>query len=58
MIFEVFQILWRPGLKAVHANNLVTFCQEEIDEVGAQEPRGLEIVSAALIAIVRSCLLR
>lgn len=58
MTFEMFQVLRRPGLEAIHANNLVALYKEEIDKVRAQEPRGLKMVSAALIAIVRCCLLR
>lgn len=35
MTFEMFQILWQPGLEVIRANNLVALCQEEIDEVRA-----------------------
>lgn len=33
MAFEMFQVLRRPGLEAIHANNFVALCKEEIDEV-------------------------
>jgi len=33
MALEMFQVLWRASLEAIHANNLMTFCQEKIDQV-------------------------
>lgn len=39
---EVFQILWRPSVKAIDTNYCMSLVQEKIHEIRSQKPRSLD----------------